>query len=79
MESLDHKAARTTKAMIDRLGLHQSSVSHALKELMEEDLGHKKGQELQSQQSRIHPEEHHCVDGKKPEMPQESQRLLFKP
>jgi len=42
MECLDHAAPQTTRALSDKLGLHQSSVSHTLKELMEEDLGHKK-------------------------------------
>jgi DNA-binding transcriptional ArsR family regulator len=43
MESLDHKEPQTTRALSQKLGLHQSSVSHTLKELMEEDLVIKKG------------------------------------
>ena len=40
---LDHKEPRTTRALSQKLGLHQSSVSHPLKDLMEEDLVKKKG------------------------------------
>ncbi len=43
MESLDQEKPATTKVLSTRLALHQSSVSHALKELMEEDLVTKKG------------------------------------
>jgi len=43
MESLDHGEPLTTKALSEKLRLHQSSVSHTLKELMEEDLVTKKG------------------------------------
>jgi predicted transcriptional regulator len=43
MESLDHKEPQTTRALSQNLELHQSSVSHTLKELMEEDLVIKKG------------------------------------
>ena len=43
MESLDCEKPLTTKALSEKLRLHQSSVSHILKELMEEDLVTKKG------------------------------------
>jgi predicted transcriptional regulator len=43
MESLDHKEPQTTRALSQKLELHQSSVSHTLNELMEEDLVTKKG------------------------------------
>jgi predicted transcriptional regulator len=43
MESLDCEKLLTTKALSDKLELHQSSVSHTLKELIEEDLVIKKG------------------------------------
>ena len=43
MESLDCEKTLTTKALSSKLGLHQSSVSHTLKELIEEDLVIKKG------------------------------------
>lgn len=43
MESLDHGAPQTTRAMSLKLGLHQSSVSHILKDLIDEDLVIKKG------------------------------------
>ena len=43
MKSLDGKDLQTTRALSQKLGLHQSSVSHTLKELMEDDLVVKKG------------------------------------
>ena len=43
MESLEQEESATTRALSARLALHQSSVSHTLKELMEEDLVTKKG------------------------------------
>ena len=43
MKSLDGKDLQTTRALSQKLGLHQSSVSHTLKELMEQDLVVKKG------------------------------------
>ena len=43
MESLEQEESATTRALSTRLALHQSSVSHTLKELMEEDLVTKKG------------------------------------
>jgi len=39
----DRGEPQTTRGLSDKLGLHQSSVSHALKALMEEDLVIKKG------------------------------------
>ena len=43
IDNLDPGAPIGTKALSQKLGLHQSSVSHTLKELMEEDLVTKKG------------------------------------
>ncbi|MDD4776191.1 MAG: ArsR family transcriptional regulator [Syntrophomonas sp.] len=43
MDSLDQGASQTTRVLSTKLGLHQSSVSHALKALMEEDLVIKNG------------------------------------
>ena len=42
-EPLEQEESSTTRALSARLALHQSSVSHTLKELMEEDLVTKKG------------------------------------
>lgn len=41
--SLDHIQPQTTRALSQKLNLHQSSVSHTLKELVERDLAVKKG------------------------------------
>ena len=43
MNSLDQGEPQTTRLLSQKLGLHQSSVSHTLKELMEEGLAIKKG------------------------------------
>ena len=43
MDSLDQGAPQTTRVLSTKLGPHQSSVSHTLKELMEESLVVKKG------------------------------------
>jgi len=43
MDSLDCKKPFTTKALSSKLRLHQSSISHTLKELIEEDLVIKNG------------------------------------
>jgi len=47
MDSLDCEKTLTTKALSSKLGLHQSSVSHTLKELIEEDLVIKNGKGYQ--------------------------------
>ena len=43
MECLDRGESVTTRALSQKLSLHQSSISHILKELMEADLVIKKG------------------------------------